>query len=206
MAALTRTMRGATAGVYRKVGGRGFAHVDCMLALIVALSVAQLDPDFPPPPIVHLEDANAQGQELTELRHITASLRVQLDLSRQVNELNLEIVTFDTSAPGWTKGLRVISYLLAAPAFLLGAPVVNGQSPVVAVTTPLGMTSLTPTLNTVGIALAVVVGVAFVVGVGGGIIGHLMKTFELDGLVAQRTSLNEQWAAMRIRGPSFAQR
>jgi len=77
---------------------------------------------------------------------------------------------------------------------------------VVAVTTPLGMGSLTPTLNTVGLALAVVVGVAFVFGVGGGIIGHLMKTFELDGLVAQRTQLNEQWAAMRMEGTSLARR
>ncbi|GEM_PF-2625493 len=180
-----------------------------MLSFIVALACAQVDSDFPPPPPpppLYVEDRTGQLQELSELRQVTSSLRVQLDLSRQVNELNVEILSFDTSAPGWTKGLRVISYLLATPAFLLAAPVVNGQSPVVAVTTPLGMGSLTPTLNTVGLALAVVVGVAFVFGVGGGIIGHLMKTFELDGLVAQRTQLNEQWAAMRMEGTSLARR
>ncbi len=159
-----------------------------------------------PPPSAHLDAPIDQLQELSDLRHLAVSLRTQLEISRQVSELSMEIVTFDTSAPGWTKGMRVISYLLALPAFAFGAPVFSGNSLAVSAITPFGLTDLTPTFNTVGLVLAIVAGVTFALGVTGGIVGWLLKSWELDSLIQQKAALNEQWAALRTEGQSFANR
>ncbi len=184
-----------------------------MLSLFVAVACSQLPTDFPPPPPpppahVRIEAPSAQLQEISELRHLAVSLRTQLNLSRQVSELSVEIATFDTSGPGWAKSLRVISYLLVIPTLIFTAPIFSGN-------TAAGMTAslvapqqtasaMTPTFNLVGLGMAIAVGAAFVFGVTGGVVGWLKRSFELDAMVQHKAALDEEWAALRIEGDSLA--
>lgn len=126
----------------------------------------------------------------------TPSAQSLFELTRRHSQLSLEIASFDTSGPGWAQALRVVGYVLILPAVIFMAPVISGNSVVAGTTSAIsGSTTLTPTFNTIGLALVVTCGVALALGIGFGVAGWISKTFELNALKDQRSAIEVELSA-----------
>lgn len=138
-----------------------------------------------PGPVAKIQAPSARLQEIN-----------LFELTRRHSQLSLEIDGFDTSGPGWAQALRVVGYVLVLPAFIFVVPILSGNSIVAGTTSAIsGSTTLTPTFNTIGLALAVTCAVALALGIGFGVAGWISKTFELNALKERRTALEVELGA-----------
>lgn len=178
-----------------------------MLPLVLALAAAQVPEGFSPPPLVQVEDAAppVPAPALTPpplLRFDDTALRgaflKELELTRQLSAVTLQIAELDVSGPGWAVPMRGLGYALIVPAFLFIAPVMSGNSVAVGTASLIDTTqTLTPTLNLVGVTLTVVASIALGIGIGAGVVGWMLKRWELDALRSQKASLERQLEAHR---------
>lgn len=172
-----------------------------MLSLVLALAVSQLEVPPPPPPLVPAPPPleGFSPPPLVTSDALKVSFLKELELTRQLSAVSLQLAELDVSGPGWATALRGLGYALVVPAFLFIAPVMSGSSVAVGTVSLVDTTqTLAPTLNLVGVGLTVAAAIALGFGIGGGIVGWMLKRWERDALQQQKATLERQLEEHRL--------